>query len=346
MTREFPDELLSALLDDELSPSERAKVERHLAASEADRQLLAELKSLRADVATLPKTTVTPGFADRVVRAAVTEAERLNGHRGLVSKAPPGVKHFSKRRMVGAAAASAAALAASFLLLVAQPWRPAANPNSAQPLVVIPVPGVNHAVALKDQLLQALRVATPAEGEAVVLRLRVGKDVPLADALESALGKAGIAARLSADPAATAALVAAYGRALEAKYGPGAAKSDNPTLADAAAAVFISAPLERLEAAFNELASGLKQPLELEAATKLALARARPEDGPEGEFGSANKVDKAAAGQSFAQRLDAGLFRVEKKLTDATAAAVNLHANSSPLQPQDLVRVLILIEAE
>src|SRR4051794_2016738 len=79
MTREFPDELLSAFLDDELSPAERTQVEKHLAASEADRLLLAELKSLRSDVASLPQATVSPDFADRVVRAAVAEAEKNSG---------------------------------------------------------------------------------------------------------------------------------------------------------------------------------------------------------------------------------------------------------------------------
>src|SRR3954454_13894859 len=68
MTREFPDELLSAFLDNELSPAERAQVEQHLAASTADSQLLAELKTLRNEVGSLPPVTVSPGFADRVVR--------------------------------------------------------------------------------------------------------------------------------------------------------------------------------------------------------------------------------------------------------------------------------------
>src|SRR3954469_18421765 len=79
MTREFPDELLSAFLDDELSPAERDQVEKHLATSEADRQLLADLKSLRGDLASLPQAAVSPDFADRVVRAAVAEAEKNSG---------------------------------------------------------------------------------------------------------------------------------------------------------------------------------------------------------------------------------------------------------------------------
>jgi anti-sigma factor RsiW len=193
MTREFPDELLSALLDDELPPAERAQVEQHLAGSEADRQLLAELKSLRAEVAALPQAKVSPDFSERVVRAAVAEAERHNGSRGVVSQAPPPVGRFSKRSLAGAAFASAAALAASFFLLVAQPWRPAGQPDGALPLAAIPTAGVEQAVALKDQLVRALAGTAPGESEAVVLRLRVSKGVSLADALDAALGKAGIA---------------------------------------------------------------------------------------------------------------------------------------------------------
>src|SRR6476659_179110 len=76
MTREFPDELLSAFLDDELTPAERAMVEKYLAASEADRQLLAELEALRGDLKSLPTGMVSPAFADRVVQADVAEAQK------------------------------------------------------------------------------------------------------------------------------------------------------------------------------------------------------------------------------------------------------------------------------
>src|SRR4051812_5288277 len=76
MTRDFPDELLSAFLDNELSPAERATVEQHLADNANDRQLLTELKSLRCDLAALPQVAVKADFADRVVRAAVTAAQQ------------------------------------------------------------------------------------------------------------------------------------------------------------------------------------------------------------------------------------------------------------------------------
>src|SRR5437763_15714566 len=99
MTREFPDELLSAFLDDELSPAERAQVEKHLATSEADRQLLAELKSLRTDLTSLPKATVSPDFADRVVQAAVAEAEKNHGASATISPQPPEERRRSRRWM-------------------------------------------------------------------------------------------------------------------------------------------------------------------------------------------------------------------------------------------------------
>src|SRR5262245_46112413 len=76
MTRPFSDELLSAFLDDELEPADREQVEQHLATSEADRLLVAELRRLRGDVAALPTVTVSDDFTDRVLAAALAEAEK------------------------------------------------------------------------------------------------------------------------------------------------------------------------------------------------------------------------------------------------------------------------------
>jgi len=349
MTREFPDELLSAFLDDELSPAERAQVEQHLAASAADRQLLAELRSLRSDVASLPSVAVSPDFADRVVRAAVAEAQKYSGATATVSLAPT-ARRFARRWMIGTAVASAAALAAS-LLLVAGPWRHAASPSPAIPVVIDPVIPGNAApqvAAISNLFLNSLRDVVPAEGEAVVLRLRVGKDLPLAAALDAALGKAGITS-LAADVSTGAAQwQEAYRRNLEAKYGvDGGTPSEtllNSTVA-AAEAVFIEAPLEQLESAFNALATGAKQPLELNAVGKLALAGGptHRNPGPEGEPGSR---EPTAQNQPFAQRLNASLFRLEKKLAEAAATVAPPQPAGKPPKPQQPVRVLILIEAE
>lgn len=74
MTTEFPDELLSAFIDDELTPAEREQVEQHLATTESSRKLVAELRSLRGEVAALPTVTVNESFADRVLQAAMAAA--------------------------------------------------------------------------------------------------------------------------------------------------------------------------------------------------------------------------------------------------------------------------------
>ena len=76
MTREFPDEYFSAFLDDELTPADREQVEKHLATSEADRELVADLQSLRTHVAALPRVAAGDDFTDRVMAAAIAEAER------------------------------------------------------------------------------------------------------------------------------------------------------------------------------------------------------------------------------------------------------------------------------
>jgi anti-sigma factor RsiW len=75
MTSDFPDELLSAFIDDELAPAEREQVDQHLAASESSRQLVAELRSLRSEVAALPPVSVSVAFTDRVLQAAIAAAK-------------------------------------------------------------------------------------------------------------------------------------------------------------------------------------------------------------------------------------------------------------------------------
>src|SRR5437868_6308974 len=174
MTREFPDELLSAFLDGELSPAERAQVEKHLATSEADRLLLAELQSLRTEMAALPPAAMSPDFADRVVRAAVAEAEKHNPAAAAASLPPPAASRSSRRWLVRAAVASAAALAACILLVLSS-WRRGNSPSPGEIAKIDSGTATEQIVAASDQFLKALYSAVPSEGEAVVLRLRVSK---------------------------------------------------------------------------------------------------------------------------------------------------------------------------
>ena len=323
MTREFPDELLSAFLDDELSPAERDQVEKHLAASPADRQLLQELKSLKCDMANLPAAAVQPDFAERVLRAAVAEAEKHNSAQGVVSQAPPAqVRHFQRSWQL---TALAAALAACLLLFV-QPWRPRDTQPPAGPPIVHTAPPVAPPAALPEQFLGALTAAYPGEREAVVLRLRINKHVPIAAAFDAALAKANIATLVSDRFGAAALLQDAYQRSLPGKRGNASGV--------AAEAVFIEAPLERLQGALAELATTINDPLTLEADGKLALSPAWDDNRAEGE----------SAQLAFVQHLNASGFRLIRGPTAAQAGISQ--PLPTPIKPQQRVRVLILVETE
>jgi hypothetical protein len=80
MTAESREELISAYVDDELSPGERALVERWLAEDADCRQFYEELRSLRSDLQSLPhlKLTkdLTPTVLGRAERAVLNGAEQ------------------------------------------------------------------------------------------------------------------------------------------------------------------------------------------------------------------------------------------------------------------------------
>jgi hypothetical protein len=283
-------------------------------------------------MASLPRPDVSPDFADRVVRAAVAEAEKYNEARGVVSRAPPVERHFWRRWKFGAAAASAAALAACLLLavLVGKRGKPGGGGN--QPGEVL-APAVATVASLPDQLLAALSSAAPKNRDAVVLRLKAGKGVSIAEALDAALGKAGIGA-LANDAAGRAAMIQeAYRASFEAAQSGGTGELATAT---AAQAVFIEAPLASLQGAIADLASAVKDPLELQAGGNLAL-RGMDDERAEGESGS-------AVIKPFAQRLDGSLFRLlGKSAAGGTVAAPPLAAALQPNQP---IRVLLLIEPQ
>ncbi len=64
------EELLTAYLDDELAPEERADVERMLAEDAASRQLFEELKALRSTLQALPQERLEADFSKKVMQLA------------------------------------------------------------------------------------------------------------------------------------------------------------------------------------------------------------------------------------------------------------------------------------
>jgi Putative zinc-finger len=67
---EFDDELLSAYLDDELAPEERARVEARLAADPRSKQLLDELRAVSQAMKAMPAATVGSDLRESVLRRA------------------------------------------------------------------------------------------------------------------------------------------------------------------------------------------------------------------------------------------------------------------------------------
>ena len=66
----FDDELLSAYLDDELTPEERARVEERMAADPRARQLLEELRAVSRAMKELPPATLGTDLRETVLRRA------------------------------------------------------------------------------------------------------------------------------------------------------------------------------------------------------------------------------------------------------------------------------------
>lgn len=338
MTRPFSDELLSAYLDGELPAHERSAVEEHLATSPADRELLSELESLRGELQSLPTALASAGFAERVVAAAVA----AKPHAASVVVTPASIVANPAKRLRWAYVAGSAILAvAAGIVLVIGPWRGGNPPVDGGGNVVV----APNLPTLAEQLVAQLRSAVPGEGEAVVVRLRVSSKMPLGQSLDMALAEAGILQRPASDTASGAVQVgAAYRDQILKKLGitqPGPPSEDLlASTVEAAEAVFVEASLGQLEQVVAALSSEPQRALELAAETKLAVALPPGDNTGEGEGNSATG-QSAGKGRNFSQRLNAGMFRLEKRSASAARAAAE---NVAAVSTQTPVRVLILVE--
>lgn len=129
------DELLSAYLDNELAPEERAEVERMLEENPASRQLLEELKSLRTAVQSLPRESLGQDFSKQVMQMA--ERSVLAGNSQSDGVAPAASPQTSRgenkidirrdgqgdwrQRMIRPLAFASLAIAAALMLMILQP---------------------------------------------------------------------------------------------------------------------------------------------------------------------------------------------------------------------------------
>jgi hypothetical protein len=210
-----------------------------------------------------------------------------------------------------------------------------AGPGAANPPLVNPavIPGPVDASAVQAALAR-LRLAIPQEGEGLVVRLSIGGGQTtreaIQEAIDAALAAAGLEFRLPEDDTTGAHRFASeYQNKLAEKV---AGQSADVTLA-AADAVFVTAPLDKLEKAIAALASTPKAPFEI---SPLMSGRIVVESGSEGENASTGQPKP----KYFAQRLAGQQFRIEK----GGSTLADVAPPAAALDPANVVRVLILVE--
>jgi hypothetical protein len=177
-----------------------------------------------------------------------------------------------------------------------------------------------------EQFVAAFRSFAPEEGEAVVLRIRVPITLS-AESLDTALAQAGI-------PLLPGSELVPYAKETSRVFSGQISKAATVAVADA---LFVEAPLQKIESALVALTKGMSSTLELSGEARFALSPPSPP--PTGEGPAATKP--AELPKAFVQHLPANSFRLEKwkasgdgKQTDATIAGTS----TGP------ARVLILIE--
>lgn len=345
MNPEFPDELLSGFLDDELSPSERAQVERHLASHPADRQWIEELRTLRAELQRLPPVTVSPEFTQRVVQAALTAERRRRTATEPAAPAP------GKRRWV-AIAIGMLGVAATFVLGV---WLGSRFAERPQPPRAATAP---LADALRSGGLRSAerppqsplpedpirRVLAAAGGEQVlVLRLRVGpRPLPPAE-VDAALSAAGLPLRSASDLASGASrLVPAWRRLVQERLAASSAPSADSAeqLATPGDALWIEAPPGTVESFLRRLGGTASDTLVLEARLAVSSSSTVGDAEAEGEPGQprGKAAGNALPEGPWVQRLPPSLFPLPReagRLSQVLPAA---------REAGTVCRVLLLIE--
>jgi hypothetical protein len=332
---DISDDRISAYLDDELPADERAAVEAWLAERPEQRQLLAELASLRSDLQSLPQRSLGDDFSQRVVATAV--ARQAGAHQAVAPASQARTRRRMNSALVAIPALAGAAIVAA--LLINRPWQ---KNDVERPIAVAPVEGSSH--ELLNPAIAELRQAIPQPGEALVVRVRVSQATLMSHGLDAALAKSGI----KLGPADRAALANGVGNAYRQKLRE--THLPDQLAATASDAIFINAPLAQIETLLIELG---KEPAANLAIRPEMLVRALPlaphdvaeaEADAEGESGSAGMGTKVQG--PTAQRLNAGMFRLPAEAA-ASQRIESPARESTGVSPdvQRSIQVLLILEA-
>jgi hypothetical protein len=347
MSRELHDERISAYLDGELSPGERAEMDELLQSSSSHRQLLADLTALREGLQALPHYTLGDEFASRVTSAAQLAA----GEREALAEPPPrkpnhtAVAHAaelaarprppSRFRKWLLASASGIAVAAASVALVVYTFS-----GSADNIAKVEAGKGDGKEPIVEELTASefVRAVSGAkENEAVVIRVKLTKEAIRGRLLDNALAAHGIQ-MATADVRNEAARQT--GLAYKDMIKSQAASSGAPR--SAADVVFLEADVLTLEKALldleqNAVAKAAFAPESLVASLGKGPELAVKPEGEPGSEQSANKAAKVPTG-GYYQHMPPRGFTLAPS---ASPPAVN---SGEKIPAKKTARVLIVVE--
>lgn len=321
------DERISSFLDDAMPAAERSTFESELLDNAELRQQVIELRQLRQDVATLPRFSVTEGFAQRVVAAAV--AAKANENANITPAAQPKPKTVRRVAIGGLAIAASVAILFGTLAWINNkgPVDVAKNGNNV-PVVEQPA----------SSPLAPVLASLPADDQVLVVRITSPKSLAAGNVLREALAEQGIEKRRPSDQTTGGGLVRkAYKDRIDATTSGDATKTTA-----AADALYVQISPEELELALARLAepgSAVKFVPEQHLAVGKGFGNTKTQAA--GELTSENQANAAEPTKKadFIQDLTPGLFKMPKEGTPE----ITPHPAPSAT-PKGKVRVLILIE--
>ncbi|MCE9525231.1 MAG: zf-HC2 domain-containing protein [Planctomycetales bacterium] len=328
MSQELHDERISAYLDGELSPSERAEMDELLKTSSSHQQMLVELTSLRESLQSLPHYTLGNDFADRVTVAAQKAAKEAAPE--VRPTLRPAAASATGRKWLLSIAGGVAVVAACIAMVV---YSFSGGPVDNMAKVEAKGEGEEGKGSVDSNASEFVRtLASTQENEAVVVRVKLTKDAIRGRMLDEALKAHGIqlaTADVSNEAARQTGL--AYKEQIKSQIASAANRG-------AADVLFLEANAEDLEKALsdlekNSIAKAAFAPESLVASIGKGPSMAAK---PEGEPGSAGTETKVPTGGYFQHMPPQGF-----KLAPATAAAIK---PGDKVPAKKSARVLIVVE--